>query len=379
MKVLIVSNYLPPKIGGIERISHELASSLQDLGLAEVTVACAKWPSRFTEPNKETLSMRYRVVYLPSLTLSRRLPIPNILSLRFWKIFLKFEKDYDLVLFQSHLFILNWLLAFKLKQVKRRIWLNQGCNYVPMKSKIGTAISFVYERIGIFLMSRLANEFIGQSRNTAIWASRKSNIRFKYLNNAINLDGMDSKNEYAHSSEPTKVLFVGRLVEGKGLADCIATVERANQILLARGYSSLFELTVVGSGELSFLAKAQTPSLKINYLGELSHEKVISEMQRSEILIQAYTQPEGVTTVTLEGLAAGMYIVSTPLGGDGILERCPNFMSGNIQELPLLLIAARFRNETRHTRLKCGYEFVSLEFSWKLNSKKLILGDFANI
>ena len=61
----------------------------------------------------------------------------------------------------------------------------------------------------------------------------------------------------------------------------------------------------------------QIPRLNLNvvidFRGELSHPKVIESMYESDILIQAYSQPEGLTTVTLEGLATGLLIVTTPL------------------------------------------------------------------
>ena len=50
--------------------------------------------------------------------------------------------------------------------------------------------------------------------------------------------------------------------------------------------------------------------------------------EESDILIQAYSQPEGLTTVTLEGLATGLLIVTTPLSGGEDLNGCINYISG---------------------------------------------------
>ena len=63
-------------------------------------------------------------------------------------------------------------------------------------------------------------------------------------------------------------------------------------------------------------------------------------MYAADFLIQAYSQPEGMTTVTLEGLSAMLSIVTTPLSGEENLKRCANYISGSINKLPGLLLEA---------------------------------------
>jgi glycosyltransferase involved in cell wall biosynthesis len=187
MKILVVTNYLPPKIGGIERISHELASALNAVEGVDVSVATAKWPTKFVEAQWEEILYPYKVINFPSITIFRRLPLPRVFQSSFWVKINNLDKDFDLVFYQSHLFILNWIILVKLRKVKRRIWMNQGCNYVPLNSKVGALISFIYERIGMSIMKKFCNEFVGQSRNTAEWISSKVGIPFQVLSNATNL------------------------------------------------------------------------------------------------------------------------------------------------------------------------------------------------
>ena len=99
MNILIVTNFLPPKIGGIERLSHELASALQKKGTHQVTVASAEWPKKYVESKWAPIFFPYRVIYFPSLTLARRLPLPNVFSLAFWKQMKYIGEDYDIVFF----------------------------------------------------------------------------------------------------------------------------------------------------------------------------------------------------------------------------------------------------------------------------------------
>ena len=377
MRILIVSNYLPPKIGGIERISHELASALKAVEGVEVSVATANWPAKFVEAEWEEIDYPYEVIDFPSITIFRRLPLPRIFQRNFWAKIKILDDQFDLVFYQSHLFILNWIIAVRLKQVKRRVWMNHGCNYVPLNSKVGIFASFIYERFGMFVMKRFCNEFIGQSRNTADWISSKVGIPFQVLSNATNLGNIRSKKKIVERQVRTNVLFVGRLVEGKGLLDCVSVVSKANEILILKGHEGLFTLTIVGAGPLSHQIPRLNLNLEIDFRGELSHAKVIESMYESDILIQAYTQPEGLTTVTLEGLATGLLIVTTPLSGGENLNGCVNYISGNLGDLPRLLLSSRDIPESRGDLLASGRGFIGGGFTWDTIAQRLIDRDYS--
>jgi glycosyltransferase involved in cell wall biosynthesis len=95
-------------------------------------------------------------------------------------------------------------------------------------------------------------------------------------------------------------------------------------------------------------------------------------MYESDILLQAYTQPEGLTTVTLEGLMTGLLIVTTPLGGGEELKSCINYISGDLSELPNLLLQARAMPKIRSELLASGRSFIEEGFTWEIIAKKLI-------
>ena len=95
-------------------------------------------------------------------------------------------------------------------------------------------------------------------------------------------------------------------------------------------------------------------------------------MYESDILIQAYSQPEGLTTVTLEGLATGLLIVTTPLGGGENLDSCGNYISGNLEELPELLLKSRHSTKSRRQLLNSGRGFVEAGLTWDAIAQKLL-------
>ena len=377
MKILIVTNYLPPKIGGIERMSHELASALTEIIEADVSVATANWPTRFVQAEWEDIDSPYSVIDFPSVTIFRRLPLPRIFRRSFWVKFRDLNQEFDLVVYQSHLFMLNWIIAAKLRRVKRRVWINHGCNYVPLNSKVGVFISFIYERIGMFIMKRFCNEFIGGSKNAAGWITSKVGTPFQVLPNAVNLKSIRPKKRIVERQVRTNVLFVGRLVEGKGLLDCVSVVSSANEILIQKGDPRLFTLTIVGAGPLIDHVSRLNLNVEIDFRGELSHSKVIESMYAADFLIQAYSQPEGLTTVTLEGLSTGLLIVTTPLGGGENLDRCENYIPGTLGELPNLLLRSRALPRSRDELLASGRGFIEAGLTWDSVAKKLIAQNYS--
>jgi len=369
---LIITNYPPKKIGGIERHTDGLATELcSNLG-HDVMVVSAPWPHKSASVSQFGGMPPYKFCYVPSTTIARRLPIPNLLSFKYWQCLKGFPKDFDLVFFQSHLFINNWILAFYFRKVKRRVWMNHGCDFVPMSTLLSSFISLVYERVGMFVMGRFCNEFFAQSYYSAQWISNKVKRDFRILSNAV--DPKQFTNRQAHSNRKIgkSILFVGRLVLGKGLLESIKIVADANEILREKGDLDFFYLTVVGSGNLDPLQMSGKYGVDIVWKGELPHTEVLSEMLKADVLIQVYSQPEGLTTVTLEGLALGMFVVSTPLSGPRDLEQCANFLQGNAMELPNILVKSLKSKMNRQEQIDSGYSFVIGHFSWAKIAHQLL-------
>lgn len=375
MKTLIVTNYLPQKIGGIERHTHGLATELQTNLGHDVTVISAPWPFKSSNSTQMVGTPVYKVCYVPSFTIAKRLPIPKLLSYSYWRSLRDLPRDFDLVFFQSHVFINNWILAVYFKKAKRRIWMNHGCNYAPMSNFLSSSFSFVYERVGMFIMRRFCNEFFAQSSYSAQWISSKVNRVFCILSNAV--DPIDFSNRQVNPSRNTgkSVLFVGRLVLGKGLLESIKIVAEANEILAAQGEKDFFNLTIVGSGSLDPLQISKKYNLDIDWKGELSHSQVLDEMLKADVLIQVYSQPEGLTTVTLEGLALGMFVISTPLSGPKDLEECQSFLQGKAKDLPSILVKSSQSKKNRQSQIESGYDFVMSHFSWSKIAHQLSIGD----
>ena len=111
-----------------------------------------------------------------------------------------------------------------------------------------------------------------------------------------------------------RILYVGRLVEKKGILDGIAAFQQVHK---KRPFT---ELRVIGNGPLLEQAKDRVEETnlteRVHFLGGLTQEKVITEMENADIfLLPSKKAPngdcEGLPVVILEAQAMGLPVVST--------------------------------------------------------------------
>jgi glycosyltransferase involved in cell wall biosynthesis len=376
MKILIVTNYLPPKIGGIERHTFELACALHKREGTEVTVAHSPWTLNESLNVERDTKFDFNTSVIPSITIFGRLPLPKLFSLDYWKYIVSLRSDFDVVLFQSHLFMNNWFTSVFLRNIGRRVWLNHSPGFIPMKSRFGKFVVGVYELIGISVMKKSCNEFVAQSNNASDWISGITDIRFRIFPNALNLSYFKNRETEFTRNFGTSVLYVGRFIEGKGLRESIRLVADANKLLRLKKKSEQFTLTVIGSGPIDPLEIAKQYDLEIVWLGEMQYADVISRMFKCDILVQAYPQPDCLTTVTLEALGAGMIVISTPLSGDKDLERLKNCVLDQLEALPERLVSLLETSKDRLNYYRSGQSFIAKNYAWDVVSNQLISGEY---
>ncbi len=117
----------------------------------------------------------------------------------------------------------------------------------------------------------------------------------------------------------TKILFVGRLVEKKGVEYLI----RAMPYLLAR-FPGL-SLTIVGGGMLEQNLKNLAGRLSligknVQFTGPQPHEKIVEMMRECDVfvvpsIVDSKGETEGMPTVLLEAMAAGKKVVASNVNG----------------------------------------------------------------
>jgi glycosyltransferase involved in cell wall biosynthesis len=112
---------------------------------------------------------------------------------------------------------------------------------------------------------------------------------------------------------PGRLLFVGRLVEKKGLATLIDAVSRLS---LDLGWS----LEVIGDGPLRDELQERAAGLPIEFSGAMSRDGLAHAYGRSSIVVvpsvpAATGDQDGLPTVLLEAMGAGRAIVASDIAG----------------------------------------------------------------
>ncbi|HEX7003935.1 MAG TPA: glycosyltransferase [Trueperaceae bacterium] len=147
--------------------------------------------------------------------------------------------------------------------------------------------------------------------------------------------------------EETRVLFIGRLTEKKGLTDAIEAVART----IASGRR--IRLTVVGEGELEESARRQAEEAgiapQVTWLGAQNSAGVVAQLARAHLLVAPSVtasdgDQEGIPNVVKEAMASGLPVLSTRHSGipelveDGVSgflveERSPEQLHRRLREL----------------------------------------------
>ena len=181
-------------------------------------------------------------------------------------------------------------------QVFQRSW--SGRNYLSRRAKL-------FESTAVFLC---ISEFIRKKAIERGFPAHKLQVHYIGVDTDRLKPGDTARNG--------GVLFVGRLVEKKGLSFLLRAMD-----LVRRSFGEI-ELIVIGDGSLRQEYEAQAKNLQIpaRFLGPKSHDQVLAEMSKAKIFcvpsVRAKSgDSEGLGIVFLEAQATGLPVVSFDHGG----------------------------------------------------------------
>ena len=170
--------------------------------------------------------------------------------------------------------------------------------------------------------------------------------------------------------EILKLLFVGRVIRSKGIYELIDACISMNENHIP------FTLTIIGDGSemnsIRQLIKDNNLSEHITMMGLLPFEETQKQFPKYDILINpSYT--EGVPTAVLEGLANGLFVVATDVGGTKEIIPKEKLiplenLSGTSIKNSIVHIFENWDDEIKI--YKEIYNTAKNKFNWKENIKK---------
>jgi len=152
--------------------------------------------------------------------------------------------------------------------------------------------------------------------------------------NGVEVSFFDCDKQY---DRPLKILFCGYVGNNKGVGDLINAIKKTNL------EKKDIQLTVIGMGEvkeMKYLCDKINISEQVRFLGHVSDETKIKNFKSHHILaLPSYA--EGQPIVILEGLSAGMYILSSKVGSiPEIINESNGLLiePGNVEQLSMFII-----------------------------------------
>lgn len=358
MKILEITPYLDPKLGGQEKHVLALSETLSRLGHDVTILTCGTYPSGIVHG--------FDVSNINSVNLLGL----RIISVKKLTRFLKENRFEVCHLHHQTIFGETILMINKIRKLPTVTTLHSlMLRRMPAK--------FLYDRISLRFMSALSSKVICLSPNIMQDLVGRGLKRSKCVVVPNGVDIRSLKSQFREmgkslSGPEFDLLFVGRLEKRKGILSLLKSF-----ILLHRN-GKKYTLKIVGHGplaqELGKMITANNLTRHVKLVGYISQQ----ELLRCYLLAKVVLIPslyEGVPTVALEAMAAGKPLVVSNIpglnelvfnGSNGLIVN-PMDTQGLASAIDRIMTAPNNLNSLNNINEK-----VLGRFDWKAVAHKLL-------
>lgn len=315
LRLLIFSPYFPPHVGGLEGYVSDLNQVLlRSGGVEQITVFTPRLPAEGAAV--EARGAGYVIVRYPAFELIPNFPVPRAWRREFWRS-LRSTNPATQDVFVSHTrFFLSSAFALGCARAVSRplLHVEHGSDYVQLTGRVARTAARLYDLVlGRFVL-RHADGVVAISQAAAGFVRRLAGREVPVIYRGVWVDRLDAaapdQRVFAWAAGRPTVAFVGRLIDGKGVADLL----RAFAALQGREAV----LCIVGDGprrsELERLARSLGIADRVLFLGYLPEQHAWEVIRSSDIVVNpSYT--EGLPTSVLEAAVMGKAVLATDVGG----------------------------------------------------------------
>jgi len=365
LKILIVTHYYKPHIGGIEIVAYNQAKELVKQG-HEVTIVTSKLHhEKAVEQNEGIIIVRVTAWNLFEKKFDVPYPIfsPRLIST------IKSEiKKNDIIHAHGALYLGSFICSLFARIYKKPFLITEHVGFVTYKSSI---INFVekiaFSTIGKVTLDRCQKVFI-LNKNTKDFLESLTNKPIAYLPNGVDTNLFKPatakekillRKKYNFPLNRKLVLFVGRFVQKKGVG------------LLIEAKTPEFDLVLVGEGKLP---KNAENTKGIFVLNSLPQENLAEIYQACDVFVLPSTS-EGFPLSLQEAMASGLPIVSVK---ESIITKSDKKEFASFIQLSSFDIketVSKLLNDSalRKSKSSAARKVAIAEFSW-INHATLFLG-----
>lgn len=310
MRVLLVSDYFHPSVGGVETHMYNLAENLVGLGHKVVVLTCC----RGGRCGVRYLRGGVKVYHLPRVPVVGGTTLPNLGALRPFRAVAIRERVEIVHCHQTSSLSLECLLHAKTLGLRcvftchslqgfaevPSIWLNKCLKVACASADACVCVSHVSKENLVLRASVRPDDVfvIPNAVHTSVFNARRRLKRIR-----------QTSGEFARLK---RVCIVSRLVYRRG-------IDLLCQILAeACALDPDLQFTVVGDGpkrtELERVVRQEGLERRVALLGNLPHEDVVGVLDDHNIFLNL-SLTEAFGMAMLEAAAAGLLVVTTSVGG----------------------------------------------------------------
>ena len=307
MKVLQLTAHFRPNVGGVETHLSDLCKSLSERGFEIIVLTYgpletkAQWKILEREKNLTIIripwvpKLFYKLIKMPVLEFIYLLP-----GLFFGTPFIIFLKKIEVI--HAHGLVAGFAGVLWGKVFGKKVVISVHSIYhFPKTGLYRNFVKRIFKNADYCL--GLSKQSVAEIKSLEIPPGKVNN--FTYW---VDLEKFrkveDAKNKLGWKDKLT-VLFVGRLVEGKGISELLESVKEWDKDI---------SLKIIGSGPLEAKAKKAASKYNVEFIGVIDQEKLPMYYSGSDILIVPSVSEEGFGRVILEALACGTPVIGSNRG-----------------------------------------------------------------
>lgn len=301
MKILIVTHYFQPHIGGIEIVALNEASEFIKQG-HEVTIVTSKLIDDLESYSLNNIKIK-RVKAWNFLEKKFGIPYP-IFSPQLFFVLKNEIKNNDLIHVHGAIYLGSVFAAAFSKLYKKPLITTEHVGIVIYKTVLFTKLQkLAFRSIGKFVLDS-SNKVLVLNKIVKVYLLQITNTPIEFLFNGVNTDlfkpaspkkKLELRKKYGLPMNKKLVLFVGRFVQKKGID------------ILIQSKSNDFDLILVGKGILPENAE----SVKgLHVFNSLPQEKLAEIYQLADLFVLP-SRNEGFPLSLQEAMASGLSILTT--------------------------------------------------------------------
>jgi len=324
MKIIVASSYLPPVPGGAEKVAWETSIRLAEDSDVHILTTGPKIETRFTHGLSihSVWDTRFKALFYSSIG---RVFIDRLVDLA----------SFDII--QSHM-ALPWGYVFR--GFKRLVITCHGSD-VYMSRRIPDRLS----RSGL----RRAKAVTSPSSWLSEYVMKKYGIDCITIPNGVDTNRFKPKNGGAGQGKI--VLFVGRLIERKGVLELLQAARVLNN----------YEFWFVGEGPL----KRAINFKNTRHLGFV--DDIVDIYNRAMLCVfPSHWEPFGI--VGLEAMACGKAVIATELGFSDYIDSWKDGVIVNSRDVKALVEAIQrlMMDEGERSRIGANARAKALQYDWNM-------------